>query len=181
MAGMSAGGAMAAIMGTTYPDLYAAIGVHSGLAPGAADDLSSAFSAMQSGGAATPRRDVPTGKPPPTVPAILFHGDRDKTVHPRNADHLLTHHRAGTGVPAPRATTSRGQMPGGHAYTRAAYHAADGRAVVERWTVHELGHAWSGGSSFGSYTDPRGPDASAEMVRFFHHHPRREQVERPTD
>jgi poly(3-hydroxybutyrate) depolymerase len=139
------------------------------------------FSAMQGGGRVIPRRDVPTGKPPSTVPAILFHGDRDKTVHPRNADHLLTHHRAGTPVSAPRVTTSRGQVPGGHAYTHVAYHAADGRAIVERWTVHGLGHAWSGGSVPGSDTDPRGPDASAEMVEFFHQHPRREPVERPTD
>src|SRR5918997_2060213 len=136
VAGMSAGGAMAAIMGATYPDLYAAIGVHSGLAPGDAGDLSSAFSAMQGGGLATPRRDVPTGEPPRTVPAILFHGDRDKTVHPRNADHLLAHHRAVTGVPASRATTSRGQVPGGHAYTRATYHDAGGHAIVEGGTIH---------------------------------------------
>ena len=172
VAGMSAGGAMAAIMGTTYPDLYAAIGVHSGLAPGAADDLSSAFSAMQGGGPADPRRGAPTGEPPRTVPAILFHGDRDNTVHPRNADHLLAHHRGVTGVPTAEPTTSRGQVPGGYAYTRATYHDADGRAVVERWTVHGLGHAWSGGILPGSYTDPRGPDASAEMVRFFHEHSR---------
>jgi poly(hydroxyalkanoate) depolymerase family esterase len=181
VAGMSAGGAMAAIMGATYPDLYAAIGVHSGLAPGAADDLSSAFSAMQGGGPATPRRDVPTGEPPRTAPAILFHGDRDNTVHPRNADHLLTHYGGTMSTPTPRATTSRGQVPGGHAYTRATYHDAGGRAIVERWTVHGLGHAWSGGSSPGSYTDPRGPDASAEMVRFFRQHPRREPTERQTD
>jgi poly(3-hydroxybutyrate) depolymerase len=115
------------------------------------------------------------------VPAILFHGDGDKTVHPRNADNLLAHHRAGTGVPALRETTSRGQIPGGYASTRVTYHDADGRAVVERWTVHGLGHAWSGGSLPGSYTDPRGPDASAEMVRFFHEHRLREPVERPTD
>ncbi len=177
VAGMSAGGAMAAIMGATYPDLYAAIGVHSGLAPGAADDLPSAFSAMQGGGPATPRRDVPTGEPPRTVPAILFHGDHDRTVNPRNADHLLAHYRATTSTPAPQATTSRGQVPGGHAYTRATYHDAGGRAIVELWTVHGLGHAWSGGSLPGSYTDPRGPDASAEMVRFFHEHPRREPME----
>jgi poly(hydroxyalkanoate) depolymerase family esterase len=177
VAGMSAGGAMAAIMGTTYPDLYAAIGVHSGLAPGAAADLSSAFSAMQGGGPATPRADVPTGELSRTVPAILFHGDRDKTVHPRNADHLVSHYRATTIAPAPRETTSRGQIPGGYAYTRVAYHDAGGHAVVERWTVHGLGHAWSGGSHPGSYTDPRGPDASAEMVRFFHEHPRREPME----
>jgi poly(hydroxyalkanoate) depolymerase family esterase len=181
VAGMSAGGAMAAIMGATYPDLYAAIGVHSGLAPGAAGDLSSAFSAMQGGGQATSRRDVPTGKPPRIVPAIVFHGDRDNTVNPRNADHLLAHYWAATSEPTPRAKTSREQVPGGHAYTRATYREAGGRAIVERWTVHGLGHAWSGGSLPGSYTDPRGPDASAEMVRFFHEHPRRQPMEWPTD
>jgi poly(hydroxyalkanoate) depolymerase family esterase len=177
VAGMSAGGAMAAIVGTTYPDLYAAVGVHSGLAPGAADDLSSAFSAMQGGGPAAPRREAPTGDPPRTVPAILFHGDRDRTVHPSNADRLLAHYWAVAGVPTPRATTSRGQVPGGHAYTRSTYRDAGGRSVVEVWTVHGLGHAWSGGSLPGSYTDPSGPDASAEMVRFFHEHPQREPME----
>ncbi len=179
VAGMSAGGAMAAIMGATYPDLYAAVGIHSGLAPGAADDLSSAFSAMQGGGPATARRDVPTGGSPRIVPAILFHGDRDTTVHPRNAEHLLAHHWAVTGGTTPRATTSRGQVPGGHAYTSATYRDAGGRAIVELWTIHGLGHAWSGGSLPGSYTDPKGPDASAEMVRFFHQ--QREPMERPTD
>jgi poly(hydroxyalkanoate) depolymerase family esterase len=173
VAGMSAGGAMAAIMGAAYPDLYAAIGVHSGLAPGAAEDLPSAFSAMQGGGPANPRRDIPSSR---TVPAIVFHGDRDTTVHPRNADHLLAHIWATTSERPPLATTSRGQVPGGHAYTLATYHDAGGRAVVERWTIHGLGHAWSGGSPPGSYTDPMGPDASAEMVRFFHQHAR-EQME----
>ncbi len=177
-AGMSAGGAMAAIMGATYPDLYAAVGVHSGLAPGAAQDLSSAFAAMRGG---SPGR--PVGGPPDAasngefiraVPVIIFHGDRDTTVHPRNADHLLAYYRDARGGPAPRATTRRGQVPGGHAYTRATYHDAGGRAIAERWTVHGLGHAWSGGSRPGSYTDPKGPDASAEMVRFFLQHPRPE-------
>ena len=179
VAGMSAGGAMAAIMGATYPDLYAAIGVHSGLAPGAADDLSSAFSAMQGGGPVASQRGIPRGEARRIVPAIVFHGDRDQTVHPRNAEHLLAHFRATTSERAPREATNRGQVPGGHAYTLATYHDAGGRAVVERWTVHGLGHAWSGGSPTGSYTDPRGPDASAEMVRFFHQHPR-EATERPS-
>jgi poly(hydroxyalkanoate) depolymerase family esterase len=176
VAGMSAGGAMAAIMGETYPDLYAAIGVHSGLAPGVAHDMPSAFAAMHQGDAATSRRDLPPAR---IVPAIVFHGDCDKTVHPRNADHLLEHYctaktagsRDAAGKLTPRGTVRQGQVPGGHAYARATYRDAGGRTIAERWTVHGLGHAWSGGSSSGSYTDPKGPDASAEMVRFFNEHP----------
>ena len=166
VAGMSAGGAMAAILGESYPDIYAAVGVHSGLAPGAASDLPSAFTAMRQGG-------PPAGKSAQTVPAILFHGDRDTTVHPRNADHLLAHHSAG--YKALQMTARRGQVPGGYAYTCATHRDAGGRAVVERWTIHGLGHAWYGGRGTGSYTDPKGPDASAEMVRFFNQHTRPEQ------
>ncbi len=185
VAGMSAGGAMAAILGATYPDLYAAVGVHSGLAPGAAHDLPSAFAAMHQGGPATPSRDVPaataTGESARIVPAIVFHGDHDRTVHPRNADHLLEHFCTAkttgsleeAGRSTPRGTVRRGQVPGGHAYTRATYRDTGGRVVLERWTVHGLGHAWSGGSSSGSHTDPRGPDASAQMVRFFNEHSQR--------
>ena len=185
MVGMSAGGAMAAIMAEAYPDLYAAVGIHSGLAPGTAHDMPSAFAAMHQGGPATPRRDVPiatlTGESDRIVPAIVFHGDRDKTVHPRNADRLLEHYcpakttgsRDTASGSAPRGTVRQGQVPGGHAYTHATYRDAGGRAIAERWTVHGLGHAWSGGSSSGSFTDPRGPDASAEMVRFFNQHSRR--------
>ncbi len=181
VAGMSAGGAMAAIMGTAYPDLYAAIGVHSGLAPGAAHDLSSAFAAMRQGEPVTARRDAPNvAEPSRVVPVIVFHGDRDTTVHPSNADHLLAHYTADgrddTGKPAPLVRVQRGQVPGGHAYTRATHHDAGGRAIAERWTVHGLGHAWSGGSRPGSYTDPRGPDASAEIVRFFRQHQQREPM-----
>jgi len=184
--GMSAGGAMAAIMAEAYPDLYAAVGIHSGLAPGAAHDMPSAFAAMHQGGPAIPRRDIPTATPTGEsariVPAIVFHGDRDKTVHPRNADHLLEHYcpakltgsRDDARGSTPRGTVRQGQVAGGHAYTRATYHDAGGHAIAERWTVHGLGHAWSGGSSSGSYTDPRGPDASAEMLRFFNEHPQRE-------
>jgi poly(hydroxyalkanoate) depolymerase family esterase len=188
VAGMSAGGAMAAIMADAYPDLYAAVGIHSGLAPGAAHDMPSAFAAMRQGGPATPRREVPTAtatrESARIVPAIVFHGDHDKTVHPRNADLLLEHYCTAkttggleeAGGSALRGTVRQGQVPGGHAYTRATYRDAGGRAIVERWTVHGLGHAWSGGSSSGSYTDPKGPDASAEMVRFFNEHPQRETI-----
>jgi poly(hydroxyalkanoate) depolymerase family esterase len=185
--GMSAGGAMAAIMAEAYPDLYAAVGIHSGLAPGAAHDMPSAFAAMHQGGPAIPRRVVPiatpTGESARIVPAIVFHGDRDRTVHPRNADRLLEHYcpakltgsREEASGSTPRGTVRQGQVAGGHAYTRATYRDVGGRAIAERWTVHGLGHAWSGGSSSGSYTDPRGPDASAEMVRFFNEHPQRER------
>ncbi|MDQ4127191.1 MAG: PHB depolymerase family esterase [Actinomycetota bacterium] len=173
VAGMSAGGAMAAIMGATYPDLYAAIGVHSGLAPGSAHDMPSAFTAMRQGGPGAARRGSPAGQGKEMVPTIVFHGDRDTTVHPRNGDNLLAHLAGGRNGAPGRVKTRQGQVPDGHAYTRTAYHDGEGRAVVERWTVSGLGHAWSGGSHPGSYTDPKGPDASAEMVRFFEQHRRR--------
>lgn len=175
VAGMSAGGAMAAIMGVAYPDLYAAVGVHSGLAPGAARDLSSAFTAMQRGGTGTVDQAT-TGMLARTVPVIAFHGDRDTTVHPRNADHLLAHYRtdkptAGReGKRDSPIAVRQGRAPGGHTYTRATRQDAEGRTLAEQWTVHGLGHAWSGGSSAGSYTDSRGPDASTEMFRFFAQH-----------
>jgi poly(hydroxyalkanoate) depolymerase family esterase len=173
-AGMSAGGAMAAILGATYPDLYAAVGVHSGLAPGSAHDMSSAFTAMRQGGPIVASQNGTGKSNRKIVPTIIFHGDGDKTVHPRNGDRLLAHldtgGRQGSSV---RVATRRGTAPGGYEYTRFAYKDEDGRELAERWSVHGLGHAWSGGTFPGSYTDPRGPDASAEMVRFFEQHQRR--------
>ena len=169
VAGMSAGGAMAVIMGATYPDLYAAVGVHSGLAYGAAQDMPSAFMAMKQGasdpaqGKTRAAQDAGAVDLARAVPTIVFHGDRDGTVHPRNGEQVLNQW-AGDSA---RATVRRGQVPGGRAYTRSVYRDAGGRAVAERWIVHGAGHAWSGGSERGSYTDPKGPDASAEMVRFF--------------
>jgi poly(hydroxyalkanoate) depolymerase family esterase len=171
IAGMSAGGAMAAIMGATYPDLYTAVGVHSGLAPGAASDLSSAFTAMRQGGPVVAHENV-SGRDREILPTIIFHGDGDTTVHPRNGDRLLAHLSSGRSVSSLRVRTRRGRVQGGHEYTRFTYHDTEGRELVERWSVHGLGHAWSGGSYPGSYTDPKGPDASAEMVRFFEHHKR---------
>ena len=171
VAGLSAGGAMAAIMGATYPDLYAAVGVHSGLAPGCAQDLPSAFQAMKQGG---PRGQARLGRP---VPLILFHGDGDSTVHECNADRLVQQWTAAAGSKNPGAdvppvTVERGQVDGGHTYTRQIYRDSRGQPVVERWTIHGAGHAWSGGSHSGSYTDPAGPDASRELVRFFREHTR---------
>lgn len=160
VAGLSAGGAAAAIMGATYPDLYAAIGVHSGLACGAARDIPSAFTAMRQGGAppAAARRGI--------VPTIVFHADRDGTVHPVNGDHVI----AQSGAAALRAEVQRGQVPGGHGWTRTLHRDAKGSVLIEQWVVHGGGHAWSGGCPAGSYTDPRGPDASREMLRFFLDH-----------
>ncbi|GGJ44763.1 extracellular catalytic domain type 1 short-chain-length polyhydroxyalkanoate depolymerase [Neoroseomonas lacus] len=162
VAGLSAGGAAAVIMAMAYPDLYAAVGVHSGLACGAARDMPSAFAAMRQGatGSATlgDRRAVPT---------IVFHADKDSTVHPRNGDQVIA--QSG-GVGGLRSEMWRGHVPGGHAYSRTIHSDDTGRAVLEQWLVHGGGHAWSGGSHEGSYTDPRGPDASREMLRFFLQH-----------
>jgi poly(hydroxyalkanoate) depolymerase family esterase len=166
VAGLSAGGAAAAIMGLTYPDLYAAVGVHSGLACGAAHDVPSAFTAMRQGAAgASPR----PSRAQRLVPTIVFHADRDGTVHPRNGDQVMS--QAGAALPQGlRTEVEHGQVAGGHAYSRTIHADANGRAQLEQWLVHGGGHAWSGGSPAGSYTDPRGPDASREMLRFFLSH-----------
>jgi poly(hydroxyalkanoate) depolymerase family esterase len=162
VAGLSAGGAAAAIMGATYPDLYAAVGIHSGLACGAASDLPSAFVAMRQGGGSKP---IAAGQP--TVPTIVFHGDRDTTVHPDNGDRIIEQSSRAT---RPATEVLRGRVPQGHTYTRTVLTDGDGPAISEHWTIHGAGHAWSGGSPAGSYTDPQGPDATREMLRFFLQH-----------
>lgn len=165
VAGMSAGAAMAVILGATYPDLYAAIGAHSGLAYGAAHDMPSAFGAMHGG--ATP--------PPPrssAVPTIVFHGDSDRTVAARNSITIVEHVIAGHGREALRREVTTGIAAGGRTYTRTNFANASNQVLAEHWTLHGAGHAWSGGSSTGSFTDARGPDASREMIRFFSSVPR---------
>jgi poly(hydroxyalkanoate) depolymerase family esterase len=181
VAGMSAGAAMSVILGATYPDLYAAVGVHSGLAYAAAHDLATAYAAMQHGGLAPARLESrtsgATGVPARVVPTIVFHGDRDLTVNAVNAEHVLTPWVQATDEwdsthrPDQHVKVERGQVPGGYAYTRSIYQDPQGRALMEKWIVHQMGHAWSGGSPRGSYSDPKGPNASAEMVRFFSEHP----------
>jgi poly(hydroxyalkanoate) depolymerase family esterase len=161
VAGLSAGGAMAAVMGVTYPELYSAIGIHSGLACGSAHDLPSALAAMR-GMPASVRRLDPNQ---PVIPTIVFHGDRDRTVHPRNGEHLAS--RSADGADRAQTTTERGQVSGGHAYTRTIHRNAAGQVVLEHWLVHGAGHAWFGGNPRGSYSDPRGPYAATEMARFF--------------
>jgi poly(hydroxyalkanoate) depolymerase family esterase len=158
--GLSAGAAAAAIMAVTYNDLYAAVGIHSGLACGAATDMPSAFAAMRKGGGSG--RRVTSDKPP--VPTIIFHGDHDTTVHPNNGDQVL---EQVIGTTSTKKTVHRGRIPGGHDYTRTTHVDAGGRNILEHWNIHGAAHAWSGGSPAGSYTDPRGPDATREMLRFF--------------
>jgi len=165
IAGLSAGGAFAAVMGAAYPDLYAAIGVHSGLACGAANDVPSAFAAMRQGHQSAAGDDVPDDAGA-LVPTIVFHGDADQTVHPRNGDHVIGRSRSST----LDKKVHRDRVPGGHAYTRTVYADGTGRALLEQWNIHGAGHAWSGGSPAGSHTDPRGPDAAREMLRFFLEH-----------
>lgn len=155
VAGLSAGGAMAAILGDTYPDLFAAVGVHSGLATGSATNVQGALSVMKTGAA-------PAARSTASPPTIVFHGDQDATVSPANGEHVVA---ASAG--ASKSEHKRARSPNGRDYTQRSYKDASGRVVAEHWAVHGAGHAWSGGSARGSYTDGTGPDASAEMLRFF--------------
>jgi len=166
IAGLSAGGAMAAVMGVAYPELFAAVGVHSGLACGSAHDLASALVAMRGISKSADHGDATHTAP--ATPTIVFHGDRDRTVHPRNGDHLVSSSLQQNGASGADASIERARVPGGHAYTRAIHRNSAGRVVLEYWRVHGGGHAWFGGSPRGSYTDPRGPDAAREMIRFFY-------------
>ena len=161
VAGLSAGGAMAAVMGAAYPDLYAAAGIHSGLASGAAHDLPSALAAMRGPPASAHGGNLSSGSAS-RVPTIVFHGDRDTTVHPRNGEHVI----AQSVAPGGDVAEEQGRA-GGRAYTRTVHRDAEGRVVLEHWVVHGAGHAWSGGSKGGSFADPKGPDAAREMLRFF--------------
>ena len=163
-AGMSAGAAEAAILAATYPDLYAAIGVHSGLAYGAAKNLPSALSAMRGGAAGTSAPRSPGDSQ--TVPAIVFHGDRDSTVNPANGEYVVAQ-SAYAKLPA---DVRRERAPGGREYSTTRYLDTEGKPMLEYWLVHGAGHAWSGGSSTGTYTDPQGPDATRAMLRFFADH-----------
>ncbi len=161
IAGLSAGGAAAAIMGDVYPDLYAGVGVHSGLPSAAARDLASAFDAMRLGA----KVKEPSAK---LVPTIIFHGERDLIVHPSNGEAVAA--KALGEAHGLSQTTEQGRTAGGRAFVRINYAEETGRTMCEHWRIPEGGHAWSGGCPSGSHTDPIGPDASREMIRFFFQH-----------
>nr|WP_325073194.1 PHB depolymerase family esterase [Halomonas sp. A40-4] len=176
VAGLSAGAAMATTLAMTYPDLFAAVGVHSGLPHGVAKSLPDALGAMQ-GGTGPLGGAAQSATWASKVPAIIFHGDRDTTVHPSNADRVAaqyaSHPGGGKGGPhgaGGQTTVEQGRVANGHAYTRTVHRDASGKPSMEQWQVHGAGHAWSGCSVKGSYTDPKGSDATSEMLRFFFQH-----------
>jgi poly(3-hydroxybutyrate) depolymerase len=168
VAGLSAGGAMAAVLAQQHPEVFAAVGVHSGLVPGAAKNLMGALSAMKSGAKGWSAPASQAGARP--VPIIVMHGDADRTVHQRNGEQLLQ--TAANGAATLVQTQEQGKSADGQRYTRTSLidPAAPGKAVAEHWLLHGAGHAWSGGDARGSYASAHGVDASTEMLRFFLSH-----------
>jgi poly(hydroxyalkanoate) depolymerase family esterase len=173
-AGLSAGGAMAAILAATYPDLFAAVAVHSGLAYRSASSMAAAFNAMARG--SDPAEAQGRAAPARPVPTIVIHGSDDPTVAPVNADRVLRRSMAANRLAAVEArdldvarpsSTAHGRAGGGLAYTRSRWTDARGALMHELLMVDGLGHAWSGGTPGASHTDPRGPDATEAIVRFF--------------
>ena len=163
VAGLSAGGAAAAVVAHAYPDVFAALGVHSGLACGVARDLPSAMAAMQG-------RHAPyTPGQQHLIPTIVFHGDQDRTVHPRNGAEIV---KGAAGGIAFEPEVEHGTVPQGRRYSRSIQRDRSGKEIIEDWVIDGAGHAWSGGSTAGSFTDPLGPDATKEMLRFFLAHER---------
>jgi poly(hydroxyalkanoate) depolymerase family esterase len=175
--GLSSGAAMAVVLGETYPDLFAAVGAHSGLPYGSAHDVASAMAAMKGGRSGMPGLQVAAGaaasrasKAQRALPVIVFHGDRDHTVHQSNGADIARQaceaHQSLQGGDLSDYVLS-GNSAQGRAFSRTLHTDAQGQVQVESWTLHGAGHAWSGGHASGTYTDASGPDASAEMVRFF--------------
>lgn len=161
IAGLSAGGAAAAIIAAAYPELYVAVGVHSGVAIGCVSTLNGAMTAMRTGSSG-----VALGKSPRPQPTIVFHGDEDNVVHPANASGFLTQLQQSR--PGPLACqVQQGRVNGGRGFTRRIYRTGSGTVLLEDWTVHGGGHAWSGGKAAGTHTDPAGPDAAREIMRYF--------------
>ncbi|MDO8883688.1 MAG: PHB depolymerase family esterase [Pseudotabrizicola sp.] len=161
VAGLSAGGAAAVLLAQAYPDLFAAVGVHSGLAAGAATDMPQAFAAMRNGASGTVTQHK--------IPTIVFHGTADTTVHIDNAHAVVEQAQRGLGG---KRSTTKSTPANGRSYDRTILKSAEGTTLGEVWLIHGAGHAWAGGSTAGSFTDPKGPDASAEMLRFFAQHRR---------
>ena len=167
---------MAALLAREYPDLFAAVGVHSGLQAGAAHNVMGALSAMKNGAKLAPAARAAQGHAGQELPAlIVFHGDADRTVHARNAQQLADAALAARGLPAGDSAqqVQSGQSAAGQRYTRTLYASSAAAApAVEQWILHGAGHAWAGGNARGSHTDPRGVNATQEMLRFFMEHPK---------
>lgn len=182
VAGLSAGGAMAAIMGHAYPEFFAAIGVHSGLPTGAAHDISSALALMKNGRAPaalgslfqyTGNLDVNLTQR--AVPLIVLHGNDDRTVNPANAkllvdDAIEARRVLNPDSPLQSHTQTIDATASSYGYRRTEYAPAAGGPLIEQWEIHGAGHAWSGGDAQGSHTDSHGPDATAAMLEFFARH-----------
>jgi poly(hydroxyalkanoate) depolymerase family esterase len=157
VAGFSAGAAMAAVLAATHPDLFCGAGVHSGLPYRAARDVGSAFAAMSS-----PPSAVADAGP---VPLIVVHGDADRTVAPGNADAVV---RSAVGrAQGAQKERETGGGDGGRSWTRERWSEPGGRVLAESWTVHGMGHDWSGGRAGASYADPAGPDVATAIAAFF--------------
>ena len=178
VAGLSAGGAMAAIVGQAYPELFAAIGVHSGLPVGAAHNVPSALMVMKSG---SPHRASLVKANRSALPLIVLHGDADRTVNPANASRLIEVALATQPTMAPLRTVEQtaDATEGNLAYRRTQHVAENGKSVVEEWALRGAGHAWSGGDAAGSYADARGPDATQVMLDFFDQHTAAETAAAP--
>src|SRR3954452_11730957 len=179
VAGLSAGGAMGAILAATYPDLCAGVAVHSGLAYRPATRVGAAFAPMRRGADGHDGVvQAATADPHGAMPSIVIHGSADQTVVPINAQQVLTQSMAANRLAAPQtcgdldiarpATTARAQLDRGHPYTRARWTDSRGKLVHELLAVDGLGHAWSGGAPGEPHSDPRGPDAAEAIWRFFH-------------
>lgn len=165
VAGLSAGAAMAVIMGKAYPELFDSVGVHSGLSYQSAGNVMSAMAVMRGkAGSRLFAKPQPTEATSVRTRTIIFQGTADRTVHPSNAQRIFE--MAAGGATKSKSKTTSGSI-NGRAYKKTIIPADNGEAIVESWLVEGAGHAWFGGNPSGSYADPDGPDASAEMVRFF--------------
>jgi poly(hydroxyalkanoate) depolymerase family esterase len=162
IAGLSAGAAMSVIMAATYPELYAAVGAHSGLPYRSATNMLSGLAAMRNGPAVVESLST-IG-----IPIIIFHGEDDKTVNPSNSQQLISQWLASRQGSAPSSPSSQETGDAnGHSFVRTQYRDFQGCLFAEYWRVNNLGHAWCGGSLEGSYADANGPDASEKMLSFF--------------
>lgn len=171
IAGVSAGAAMAVNTAASYPELYAAVGTHSGIPYRAASDVAHAWAVMRTGTSdpailAYALQDALGGR---AMPLIAIHGGADPVVSPVNSRQLAAQW---AGVLRLQSTTPERSTTGGLAVERTVWPGADGKPVIELWIVDGLAHAWSGGSKDGTYTDPRGPDATKVILDFLLSHPR---------